>query len=181
MSNERALIDLFHHRWAVPVLAELHRSRGSRMVTLAHRTGAARESLRRALDDLAQRGLVERNPGYGHPLRPEYVLTAAGARLGPACVRLIDQLAELGLGDVGMRKWSMPVVAALDTDRRFGELRAMLPGVTPRALTQALKTLSAAEAVERSVEATYPPRTSYRLSARVRPLRATLLGLARAA
>ena len=84
MSNEPApgerLAQLFHHRWAVPVLAELHRTSGSRFVTLHRRLGIGRESLRRTLASLAEQDLVARNPGYGHPLRPEYVLTPNRAR-----------------------------------------------------------------------------------------------------
>src|SRR5947207_13068422 len=75
LSMSTTAIRLFHHRWAVPVLAELRRERGSRFVTLANRIGVTRDSLRRTLSALIDDGLVERNPGYGHPLRPEYVLT----------------------------------------------------------------------------------------------------------
>ncbi|MGH2451320.1 MAG: winged helix-turn-helix transcriptional regulator, partial [Candidatus Limnocylindria bacterium] len=69
---------LFHHRWAAPVLAELDRSRGSRFVTLSNRLALSRESLRRTLTALIDAGLVMKNPGYGHPLRPEYILTERG-------------------------------------------------------------------------------------------------------
>ena len=41
------LPDLFHHRWAAAVLAELQRTSGSRFVTLTNRIGVASESLRR--------------------------------------------------------------------------------------------------------------------------------------
>ena len=43
--------------------------------------------------------------------------------------------------ELGLNKWSMPVLAALAGDRRFSELRDALPGVSPRALTLALKSL----------------------------------------
>jgi len=36
------LIALFHHRWAVPTLAELCRSSGCKFVTLVNRLGASR-------------------------------------------------------------------------------------------------------------------------------------------
>jgi len=166
----RPLIELVHNRWAIPVLAELHRTGGTRFVTLCRRTGAGGESVRRALSGLIGRGLVARNPGYGHPLRPECVLTAAGARPAPACALLLDELAALGIGAVGLNKWSMPVLAALADDRRFSELRSALPGVTPRALTLALKALADAGVVERTVLASYPPQTVYRLADRARTL-----------
>ncbi len=139
------LVALFHNRWSVPILAELHRQRGSRFVTLARTLGMSRESLRRTLAALIESGLVGRNPGYGHPLRPEYVL-------------------------------SMPVVHALsEGPLRFSELRDRLEGISPRALTLALKELEAAGVVERRVTNDYPPATSYRLAPDARPI-ASLVG-----
>ena len=86
------LVALFHNRWSVPILAELHRHRGSRFVTLSRTLELSRESLRRTLGALIDGGLVGRNPGYGHPLRPEYVLTSAGERIAGACRPLVEQL-----------------------------------------------------------------------------------------
>ena len=175
------MIELVHNRWSVPVLAELHRTGGTRFVTLCRRTGAGGESVRRALTatpgrltGLVARGLVARNPGYGHPLRPEYVLTPAGARIAPACALVLDELAALEIGDIGLNKWSMPVLAALGAERRFSELRGELPGVSPRALTLALKALAEAGMVERTVLASYPPQTVYRLADRAGTLRPAL-------
>jgi DNA-binding HxlR family transcriptional regulator len=176
-----ALIELVHNRWSVPVLAELHRTGGTRVVTLCRRTGAGGESVRRALTGLVARGLVTRNPGYGHPLRPEYVLTPAGARIAPACALVLDELAALEIGDIGLNKWSMPVLAALAADRRFSELRGELPGVSPRALTLARKALAEAGMVERTVLASYPPQTVYRLADRASGLGPALEQIAAAA
>ena len=67
-----SLVALCHHRWSLPVLAEIGRTRGSRFATLTGRLGVTGESLRRTLAYLQEKGLVERNEGYGHPLRPEY-------------------------------------------------------------------------------------------------------------
>jgi DNA-binding HxlR family transcriptional regulator len=162
---------LFHHRWAAPVLAELHRSKGSRFVTLSNRLGLGRESLRRTLTALIEAGLVMKNPGYGHPLRPEYILTERGRSVAPACARLLAALERLDANDVGLNKWSMPAVLALgDGECRYSELRKRLPMVTPRALTLTLKDLSSAGLVERRVTSDYPPATVYRLRARARPL-----------
>ena len=60
-------VALFHHRWAVPVLAELHRGAGgAKFVTLVNRLGIGRDSLRRTLAALIERGWVMPNPGHGH-------------------------------------------------------------------------------------------------------------------
>ena len=169
------LVALFHNRWSVPILAELHRQRGSRFVTLTRTLGLSRESLRRTLAALINGGLVGRNPGYGHPLRPEYVLTRAGEALASACGPLVERLQRDDLEDVGLKKWSMPVVYALgEGPRRFSELREMLERISPRALALALKDLEAAGIVDRRVTDDYPPATVYRLTRTGRSL-ATLL------
>lgn len=151
------LIALFHHRWSAPVLAELLRQKGSRFAALAGTLGVGSDSLRRALDSLHALGLVARNPGYGHPLRPEYILTENGKRIAQRCAKLLAASDD----DVLLRKWSLPVLAALGRPARFSELRASVPGVTPRALALALKDLQAAELVERRIEDAYPPRALY--------------------
>ncbi len=166
-----SIVDLFHHRWSVPILAELHRAGGAgRFVTLAHALGLSRESLRQTLSALTEAGLVRRNPGYGHPLRPEYLLTEAGRRVAPHCDALLAALRRDGLVDLGLKKWSVPVLVALAGERRFGELRGEL-GVSPRALALALKELADAGLVERRVHDGFPPSTSYRLTPRARRLR----------
>ncbi|HEU5066163.1 MAG TPA: winged helix-turn-helix transcriptional regulator [Gaiellaceae bacterium] len=169
------LVALFHNRWSVPILAELHRQRGSRFVTLSRILGLNRESLRRTLTALIDSGLVGRNPGYGHPLRPEYVLTSSGERIAAGCRPLVERLRRGDLEEVGLKKWSMPVVFALgDGPLRFSELRDALEGITPRALTLALKDLESVGLVDRRVTEDYPPATVYRLTRAGRPL-ATLL------
>jgi DNA-binding HxlR family transcriptional regulator len=136
-----------------------------------HALGVGRDSLRRALDELVDLRLIVRNPGYGHPLRPEYLVLPAGAMLLPACVDLVDALDDMDVTETGLKKWSMPVVDALGSDsRRFSELRAALPGITARALTLALKDLAAAGLVERTVTDAFPPSTSYRLTPAALPL-----------
>jgi DNA-binding HxlR family transcriptional regulator len=153
---------LVHFRWAVPVLAELYRGRGGRFVNLVHSLGVSRESLRRTIAFLETEGLIQRNPGYGHPLRPEYLLTTAGERLGEPAATVTGLLQELDADDVGLRKWSLPILTALgDQQRRFSELLNSLPSTTNRALALALKDLEAAGLVTRTVTTDYPPATLY--------------------
>jgi DNA-binding HxlR family transcriptional regulator len=169
------LIALFHHRWAAPILAELERQKGSRFAALAGVLGLSRESLRRTLDALIELGLVARNPGYGHPLRPEYTLTERGARVAARCRRLLEALGE-DERELAFRKWSLPVLVALRRAGRFSELRDVLPGITPRALALALKDLQAAGLVERRVdEEAYPPTVAYAATPAARPLQRALI------
>jgi DNA-binding HxlR family transcriptional regulator len=161
-----SLPELFHHRWAPGVLAELDRTRGSRVVTLTNRVGVGRESLRRTLAALIEGGLAARNPGYGHPLRPEYVLTPRGLRVGPVCADLLAGLRELGVESAALKKWSLPVVLALGGPgrRRFSALQEGLREITARALALALKDLTAAGLVDRTVTDGYPPASVYSLT-----------------
>ncbi len=158
------LIELFHHRWAAPALALLGERGGARFVELQRRLDVGRESLRRALDALIGSGLVRRNEGYGHPLRPEYVLTAKGRRVA----RIATGIVAVGDADALLRKWSVPVLAELGAERRFTELRGGLTGITPRALALALQDLEAAGYLDREVRDTRPPSTVYRPTARGR-------------
>jgi len=153
------LIALCHHRWSAPVLAELGRTGGARFVVLANRLGVGRASLQRTLAALVELGLVRRNPGYGHPLRPEYLLTPQGEAAASRCERLLAAADEKA--GVLLRKWSLPVLAALRDAKRFSELRTALPGVSARALALALKDLERAALVTRRVEETYPPSAVY--------------------
>jgi DNA-binding HxlR family transcriptional regulator len=165
------------HRWTLPILAELAAAGGSRFVPLANRLGLSSDTLRRTLDVLIEAGLVMRNPGYGHPARPEYVLTRRGRRIAPLCAELLDALHERDLEDVVLRKWSMPVIAALTTESRYGDLRRAV-GATPRALTLTLKALVTRGLVERRVHAGFPPSTTYRLTLRSRAVRRRVARLA---
>lgn len=174
-----SLVELCHHRWTLPVLAEIERTQGSRFATLGGRLGVSGESLRRTLAWLVDAGLVTRNPGYGHPLRPEYVFTRRGARLGPRAQRLLETLR--GHEEVGLKKWSLPVLAVLDEPRRFSELRAALPEATPRALTLALKDIRAAGLVSRTVLDDYPPAVVYEATAAGRPIVSAARRLTRSA
>jgi DNA-binding HxlR family transcriptional regulator len=152
------LLALCHHRWSLPVLAEIGRTRGSRFATLTGRLGVAGESLRRTLGYLQQEGFVTRNEGYGHPLRPEYLLTAEGRVVAPRAAELLTALA--GHEEVALKKWTLPVLAELTEPRRFSEIRAALP-VTAGSLALALRDLENAGLVRRTVTQDRPPQTRY--------------------
>jgi DNA-binding HxlR family transcriptional regulator len=152
------LIELFHHRWAPPALALLGERGGARFVELQRGLGVGRDSLRRALEALTEQGLVRPNTGYGHALRPEYLVTSAGRRAAVFAARVL----ALGQTDTLLHKWSVPVLVEIGEERRFSELRAALTGITPRALALSLQELEAAGLVRREVLPTRPPSTVYR-------------------
>ncbi|HBS29577.1 MAG TPA: transcriptional regulator [Phycisphaerales bacterium] len=177
------LARLLDTRWAVPVLAELHRGSvgvsglaggGAKFVTLAARLSISRDALSRTLATLIASGWVERNPGYGHPIRPEYLLAPRGLALARACDGLLRSIDALGDGarDALLRKWPLSVAMALaGGSTRFSDLKQALPGVTPRSLALALKQMESAGLINRRVvEEQYPPRPTYTLPRALRPV-----------
>lgn len=173
-----SITGLFHRRWAAPVLAELYADKGAKAVTLINRLGISRESLRCTLDELITNGWVLRNPGYGHPMRPEYLLTKRGAKLAPICFTLMKTLRRIGVQRSALLKWSMPIVLTLGSGvDRFGDLKRTLPGITARALTLGLKEMQSSGLVDRKILDQYPPTSSYRLTLkgrRILPILQTL-------
>jgi len=164
------LADLFHHRWAVPILAEVRGlPAAGRVAALARRLGAGRDVLRRTLTTLEELGLARKNPGYGHPLRPEFLLTARGREVGDWCDAFLGRVRRDGFEEVALRKWSMPVLLAVHRGAtRFSELETGLAGITARALALSLKELGGAGLVDRVVVDAHPPRVAYAVSRRAR-------------
>lgn len=64
-------------------------------------------------------------------------------------------------------RWTPFIVAALSEQpvARFGELKAMIQGVSPKVLTQTLRSMERDGLVERRVTASIPPRVDYELTA----------------
>lgn len=169
-----ALSQFVHRRWALPIVAELHASDGSKFITLVNRLGISKDSLSRTLEALIRQGWVMRNPGYGHPLRPEYILTPAGMLLGDPCYRLMQEFRRHHLENTALRKWSLPILFALAGGAtRFSDILQRYPGLTTRALSLALKDLQAAGLVEETTQ-------GYGLTALGRGTLSPLSALARA-
>lgn len=62
-------------------------------------------------------------------------------------------------------KWTPLVIASLqDGSRRFSQLRAGIGGVTPKVLTQTLRTLERDGLIGRTVHAEVPVRVEYELT-----------------
>lgn len=171
MLDEADLRRIAAGRWLAPILAHVAEQGGSRFAVMLVQVGLSRSALAASLAQLQEAGWLMRNPGHGHPLRPEYVLTDAGIPVAAFCRRLMAQRERLGLEPGQMSRWSLPIVAQLDPDpARFTELRAALAPVTPRALSLTLKQMLSVDLVDRALEASFPPVPIYGLTPRGRRL-----------
>ncbi|MET0308569.1 MAG: winged helix-turn-helix transcriptional regulator [Sphingomonas sp.] len=172
-----ALRALGINRWAAPVMALLSRDGGARFAVIAHSFGLSHHSLTRCLTYLRECGWVVPNPGHGHPLRPEYLLSEAGRPVGALCERIMAARERLDLSTTDLPRWGLPLVAGLALDwSRFGELQARLAPVTPRALSQTLQAMIGQDLVGRRIEDRFPPVALYGLTGRGRDLVGAITG-----
>lgn len=163
-------------RWLVPLMAHIDGAGGgSRFAAMLAALAASRSALAASLAALQEAGWLARNSGHGHPLRPEYVLTAKGEPVAAFCAQVMTQRETLGLEPGQLSRWSLPLIARLDVDKaRFSALRDSLRPVTPRALSLTLKQMMSVELINRALEDEFPPVAIYGLTARGRELAAAM-------
>lgn len=172
-----ALRRLEANRWAIPVMALLSRERGARFAVIARAFDLPHNSLARCLAYLRACGWVIPNPGYGHPLRPEYLLSEAGRPIGALCERIAETRIRLALGAADLPRWSLPAVIGMAPEwTRFGELQTRIGTVTPRALSTTLKAMIGHGIARRRLEESYPPVPLYGLTGRGRDLAGGIAG-----
>lgn len=135
------LVKVTARAWALDILSLLHEGVPARQAPLLQRTGAGRTAFAQSLAHLVALGLLERNPGHGHPLRPEFRLTQIGQR----AARLAHEVTRVAQADgesaILRRVWTVPVLAVVGAPLRFGEIKRDLAGITDRALSQTLQQL----------------------------------------
>lgn len=159
------LVQLCSHRWLVPLLADLAAHKGARFVELIHRLSLSRDSCARTLEAATTVGWVQRNPGHGHPLRPEYILTETGAAAASRAATIAGAQREIGLPPGAATRWGLPLVVGIGAGHdRFNALSRLLPPATPRALSQGLTALGRHGLVTREVLDLRPPASRYDLT-----------------
>lgn len=165
------IVDLHRNRWLVPLLADLAAHGGARFVELVSRLGIARDSLVRTLDAARDAGWVIPNPGYGHPLRPEYILTPIGKAVASSIGPLLAAQQQLGVSPGALTRWGMPLVQAIGSGhRRFNALSRALTPASPRAVSMGLQALVRHDVVIRGLVDAFPPVSVYDLTDRGRML-----------
>lgn len=154
-------VNMTSRAWALPILSNLHAGIAGRQAPLLVATGASRTAFAQSMDHLIAMGLVERNPGYGHPLRPEFRLTL----LGITAAAIANKIQNASAGEdqkLLRRSWTLPVLTSLRSPSHFNDIKRKLPTITDRALSQSLKSMEVKNWVCRDVDETVrPPRSIY--------------------
>jgi len=146
----------------VPIIAYLHREGPRTFADLARNLPASRDTLTDTLAKLEQSGAVAREAGAP---RPKYRLTPIGDHTGNACVAAVARIGGTDVLPIALKKWPMLVAVAMGRGAtRYNEMKALLPGISARALALALKDLQAAGMADRTVGEGYPPAVAYTLT-----------------
>ena len=155
------LVNITSRAWALPILSSLHTGVAGRQAPLLAATGASRTAFAQSMEHLISIGLLERNPGHGHPLRPEFRLTPPGIEAA-AIAHKIQSASAAPDRDLIRRSWTLPILTTLRTPSHFNEIKRNLQTISDRALSQSLKSMEVRNWVCRSVdEAARPPRSIY--------------------
>lgn len=155
----KALVNITSRAWAIPILSCLHAGIAGRQAPLLAATGASRTAFAQSMEHLIAIGLLERNPGHGHPLRPEFRLTARGVIAAAIANRVQSVSADEDQGLL-RRSWTLPVLTVLHTPSHFTEIKRNLNTITDRALSQSLKAMEVRNWVSRDLDAVARPPSS---------------------
>lgn len=139
--NISLLVNLTSKAWSLKILALLHEGVPGRQAPLLAASRASRSSFTTSLDHLCQLGLLERNPGHGHPLRPEFRLTAPGKIIAAQASQIIQLTRNDSDFTLIRRSWTLPILAVTTAPQRFSQIRTDLNRITDRALSQSLTLL----------------------------------------
>jgi len=102
-------------------------------------------------------GLLERNPGHGHPLRPEYRLTAQGIAIAGVAHKIINASTRSDKPALVRKTWTVPILALTRRPLHFIEIKSGLPAITDRALSQSLTLLQDHQWLSRDVDVSRRP------------------------
>ena len=168
------LIRLCAGRWLVPIMA-LANVRGALCPAEAkERLGTASGVARASFDALLADGWLVRGPEPNRRHGTECRLTFPGIEAARVSAAVIAARAELGLTPDALTRWTLPLVAALERERRFSEIAAALRPVSPRALSMTIKRALAEDLIARRLGDEFPPAAFYARTERGERLAAAL-------
>ena len=149
--DTETLVKLTSRAWSLKILALLHAGVPGRQAPLLAATNASRTSFASSLEHLVQLRLLERNPGHGHPLRPEFRLTRNGVEIAETASRIAKAVPDDSEFALLRRSWTVPILAVTDTPQRFSAIKSELATITDRALSTSLHQLEAREWLQRDI------------------------------
>lgn len=158
----KTIVNITSRTWSLEILAMIHSGVPGRQAPLLSSIGANRTAFTKSLVHLVNLGLLERNPGHGHPLRPEYRLTFEGAKVAKVASNIVDIVPSNEEFVLLRRTWTIPVLTVVQTPRRFTEIKSELFSITDRALSKSLDQLQELKWLQREIDLEVrPPRPSY--------------------
>lgn len=159
------LVKITSRAWSLNILELLHNGVAGRQATLLSASGASRTAFTQSLNHLIGLGLLERNPGHGHPLRPEYRLTPDGVSAAIVADKIKSAVTEPSNQILLRRAWTIPVLVVSHEPRYFKDIKNELGTITDRALSQSLNQLQSQDWLKRTVNiSARPPRPVYQAS-----------------
>ena len=157
-----ALVKLTSRAWTLDILALLHGGVAGRQAALLSASGAPRGALRQSLMHLIEMGLLERNPGHGHPLRPEYRLTCRGAEIAKIAAAIAGAVPDKTEHPLLRRAWTVPILAVTAKPRRYSQIKTELRAISDRALSLSLDQLCKRQWLDREIDMSHRlPRPVY--------------------
>ncbi len=160
--DSKYLVKLCTRTWSLTALGLIASGVDARVSPLAAAAGCGRTSMSASVEHLVALGLLERNPGHGHPLRPEFRLTAIGELIAEWASQLSSLVNSEQNQLIIRNKWTLPLISCLSEERRYSDLRRELLPVTDRALSNCLSNLTDNSWVKRSVSSqAQPPMVTY--------------------
>lgn len=148
----KLLVKLTSRAWSLNILALMHSGVPGRQAPLLAASGASRTSFTASLDHLVRLNLLEKNPGHGHPLRPEFRLTRSGVNAAETAERIVTAVPDTLEFALLRRSWTVPILALTDMPRRFSGIRTDLAPITDRALSSSLYQLEARDWIRRDID-----------------------------
>lgn len=148
------LVKLTSRAWSLKILALMHAGTPGRQAALLSAAGASRTAFTASLDHMVQLGLIERNPGHGHPLRPEFRLTPIGAHAAQMAGAIVNTIPDDRSNKLIRKSWTVPILALTGTPHRYSTIKSNLRTITDRALSSSLHQLEAQDWIQRDIETT---------------------------
>ncbi|MEP3045423.1 MAG: winged helix-turn-helix transcriptional regulator [Roseibium sp.] len=147
-----SLVNLTSKAWSLKILALMHSGVPGRQAPLLSAAQANRASFAASLQHLIQLGLLEKNPGHGHPLRPEFRLTPTGKQAAEMASRIVQHASgEQALATI-RRSWTVPILAVTQSPIRFSNIKSGLGPITDRALSKSLGVLEEQDWLKRDID-----------------------------